>query len=98
LTDALPEQTSSSPILRRQEVRKAFGDDLKALNDVVFQEDGENAVEPEELNADVELLIDTLSGRLAEDTSRAWLREFADIARDPLGEDDAEPASKPGRA
>ncbi|MBN8931554.1 MAG: type IV secretory system conjugative DNA transfer family protein, partial [Rhizobium pusense] len=56
------------PILRRQEVREAFGDDLQALNDVVFQRAGENWVEPEELNADLDLLIDTLSGRLTEAT------------------------------
>ncbi|MBO9196038.1 type IV secretory system conjugative DNA transfer family protein [Rhizobium sp. 16-449-1b] len=94
-TDALSDRTSGSPILKRQEIRKAFGGDLQALNDVVFQQVGENFIEPEDLNADVELLIDTLSGRLTEDSSRVWLREFADIARDPLGEDDAEPDSVP---
>lgn len=85
------------PILKRQDVKEAFGGDLKALNDVIFQQAGENVVEPGDLNADVELLIDTLSGRLSEDSSRAWLREFADTARDPLGEEDAEPDSVPGR-
>ena len=67
------------------------------MNDAVFRQAGENIIEPEELNADVELLIDRLSGRLAEDSSRVWLREFADTARDPLGEEDAEPDSMPGR-
>lgn len=85
------------PILRRQEVREAFGDDLQALNDVVFQRAGENWVEPEALNADLDLLIDTLSGRLTEVSSRAGLREFTDVARDPLGEDEAEPENKSDR-
>lgn len=92
-----PDRLSASPILRRQEVREAFGDDLQALNDVVFQQAGENWVEPEELNADVDLLIDTLSGRLTETSSRAWLREFADAARDPLGEDETEPENRSDR-
>lgn len=92
-----PDRLSGSPILRHQEVREAFGDDLKALNDVVFRQAGENWVEPEELNADVDLLIDTLSGRLTETSSRAWLREFADAARDPLGEDETEPENRSDR-
>ncbi|WP_280171416.1 type IV secretory system conjugative DNA transfer family protein [Agrobacterium pusense] len=92
-----PDRLSGSPILRRQEVREAFGDDLQALNDVVFRQAGENWVEPEELNADVDLLIDTLSGRLTEASSRAWLRKFADAARDPLGEDEAEPENRSDR-
>ncbi|MGP4670174.1 type IV secretory system conjugative DNA transfer family protein [Agrobacterium pusense] len=92
-----PDRLSGSPILRRQEVREAFGDDLQALNDVVFQQAGINWVEPEKLNADVDLLINTLSGRLTEARSRAWLREFADAARDPLGEDEVELKNKPDR-
>ena len=40
-----------------------------------------------ELNEDVELLIETLSERLTEDSSKAFLREFADRARDPLREE-----------
>lgn len=96
-TGAAGERSSGLPILKRQDVKEAFGGDLKALNDVIFQQAGENVVEPGDLNADVELLIDTLSGRLSEDSSRAWLREFADTARDPLGEEDVEPDSVPGR-
>jgi hypothetical protein len=79
-------------------VREAFGGDLQALNDAVFRQAGKSVIEPEELNADVELLIDTLSGRLAEDSSRVWLREFAGAARDPLGEDNAKPDTEPSRA
>jgi len=78
---------AGSPVLRRQEVREAFGGDLKALNDAIFRQAEASPVEPPELNPDVELLIDTLSGRLEEDSSRAYLREFADTARDPLRED-----------
>ncbi|QDG94513.1 type IV secretory system conjugative DNA transfer family protein (plasmid) [Rhizobium sp. NIBRBAC000502774] len=92
-----PDRLYGSPILRRQEIREAFGDDLQALNDLVFQQAGENWVKAEELNADVDLLIDTLSSRLTEASSRAWLREFADAARDPLGEDEAEPENNPDR-
>ncbi|MCR5942564.1 type IV secretory system conjugative DNA transfer family protein [Ochrobactrum sp. XJ1] len=96
-TGAAGERSYDLPILKRQDVKEAFGGDLKALNDVIFQQAGENKVEPGDLNADVELLIDTLSGRLSEDSSRAWLREFADTARDPLGEEDEEPDSVPRR-
>ena len=66
------------------------------MNDVIFRQAAENVVEPQTLNADVDLLIDTLSGKLTEDRSRAWLREFAGTARDPLREDWAAPDSKPG--
>jgi hypothetical protein len=66
------------------------------LNDIIFLQAAENVVEPQTLNADVELLIDTLSGKLTEDSSRVWLREFADTARDPLREDGAAPDSMPG--
>lgn len=76
-----------SPVLRRQEVREAFGGDLKALNEAIFRQAEEGPIEPAELNPDVDLLIDTLSGRLEEESSRAYLREFADTARDPLRED-----------
>jgi predicted DNA-binding WGR domain protein len=91
-----PDGASGSPILRRQEVREAFGGELQALNDIIFLQAAENVVEPQTLNADVELLIDTLSGKLTEDSSRVWLREFADTARDPLREDGAAPDSMPG--
>lgn len=77
---------TGSPVLRRQEVKEAFGDDLQALNEAVFRQAEEKPIEPTELNPDVELLIDTLSNRLTEDSSRARLREFADLARDPLRE------------
>ncbi len=77
----------ASPVLRRQEVKEAFGSDLQALNDVIFQQADEPIVEPAELNADVELLIETLSDRLTEDSSRAYLHQFANLARDPLSED-----------
>ncbi|CDZ40260.1 VirD4 type IV secretion protein [Neorhizobium galegae bv. officinalis] len=74
-------------VLRRQEVREVFGADLTALNEVIFQQAEENALEPLKLNADVELLIESLSDRLTEDSSRAYLRQFASLVRDPLGED-----------
>ncbi|MBB4345624.1 type IV secretory system conjugative DNA transfer family protein [Rhizobium leguminosarum] len=76
-----------APVLQRQEVRDVFGVDLTALNEVIFQQAEENALEPVELNADVELLIESLSDRLTEDSSRAYLRQFASLVRDPLGED-----------
>ena len=78
---------SGSTFLRRQEVREAFGGDLQALNDAIFRQGEENAIEPADLNPDVELLIDTLSDHLTEESSRAYLREFAHTARDPLRED-----------
>ncbi|MBY5357595.1 type IV secretory system conjugative DNA transfer family protein [Rhizobium leguminosarum] len=77
----------AATVLRRQEVRDVFGADLTALNEVIFQQAEENALEPVELNADVELLIESLSDRLTEDSSRAYLRQFASLVRDPLGED-----------
>ncbi len=85
----------TSGILRRQEVRGAFGTDIKTLNDAISEQADAGSFDPMELNADVELLIGTLSERLTEDSSKAFLREFADRARDPLSEegqlhDDAE--------
>ncbi|MBY3383176.1 type IV secretory system conjugative DNA transfer family protein [Rhizobium laguerreae] len=77
----------AASVLQRQEVREVFGADLTALNEVIFQQAEENALEPVELNADVELLIESLSDRLMEDSSRAYLRQFASLVRDPLGED-----------
>jgi len=77
----------ASPVLQRQEVKAVFGSDLKALNDVIFQQADEPVVEPAELNADVELLIEALSDRLTEDSSRTYLYQFANLARDPLSED-----------
>ncbi|OOO27792.1 conjugal transfer protein TraG [Agrobacterium salinitolerans] len=80
----------TSGILRRQEVRGAFGTDIKALNDAIFEQGDVGSFDPMELNADVELLIGTLSERLTEDSSKAFLREFADRARDPLSEEGQE--------
>ncbi|CDZ64370.1 TraG [Neorhizobium galegae bv. orientalis] len=77
----------AASVLQRQEVRDTFGADLNALNKVIFQQAEASALEPVELNADVELLIETLSDRLTEDSSRAYLHQFVTIARDPLGED-----------
>lgn len=74
-------------ILRRQDVRDAFGTDIKAMNDAIFEQADAGAFDPIELNADVELLIGTLSERLTEDSSKAFLREFVDRARDPLREE-----------
>ncbi|MBY5337066.1 type IV secretory system conjugative DNA transfer family protein [Rhizobium leguminosarum] len=88
-----PKQIDPRPVasvLQRQEVRDVFGADLTALNEVIFQQAEENALEPVELNADVELLIESLSDRLTEDSSRAYLHQFANLARDPLGEDQSE--------
>jgi hypothetical protein len=76
-----------SAILRRQDVRGAFGSDIKALNDAIFEQADAGSLDPMELNEDVELLIGTLSERLTEDSSKAFLREFADRARDPLREE-----------
>jgi type IV secretory pathway TraG/TraD family ATPase VirD4 len=77
----------TSAILRRQDVRGAFGTDIKALNDAIFEQTDAGSFDPIELNADVELLIGTLSERLTEDSSKAFLREFVDRARDPLREE-----------
>ncbi|MEN0117805.1 MAG: type IV secretory system conjugative DNA transfer family protein [Agrobacterium cavarae] len=77
----------ASAILRRQEVRGAFGTDIKALNDAIFEQVDAGSFDAIELNADVELLIGTLSERLTENSSRAFLREFVDRARDPLSEE-----------
>lgn len=78
---------STSAILRRQDVRGAYGTDIKALNDAIFEQADAGSFDPIELNADVELLIGTLSERLTEDSSKAFLREFANRARDPLREE-----------
>ncbi|MFF0924302.1 type IV secretory system conjugative DNA transfer family protein [Rhizobium leguminosarum] len=81
----------ASAILRRQDLREAFGEDIKTLNEAIFEQADAGSFEPTELNADVEFLIGTLSERLTENSSKAFLREFADLARDPLRED-TEPA------
>lgn len=97
-TSGIYDEAESPPvsaILRRQDVRGAFGADIKALSEAIFEQADAGSFDPIELNADVELLIGTLSERLTEDSSKAFLREFADRARDPLREegpqdDDAE--------
>ncbi|MBB3659921.1 type IV secretory pathway TraG/TraD family ATPase VirD4 [Rhizobium sp. BK650] len=76
----------AAAILRRQNVRGAFGIDIKALNDAIFKQVDTGSFDPTELNADIELLIETLSERLRDQSSKSVLREFADLARDPLGE------------
>lgn len=89
-TNGPPDHIDPRPVasvLQRQEVRDVFGADLTALNEVIFQQAEGNALEPVELNADVELLIGSLSDRLTEGSSKAYLRQFASLARDPLGED-----------
>lgn len=89
-TSDLQDEAGDSPtsaILRRQDVRGAFGADIKALNEAIFEQADPSSFDPTELNADVELLIATLSERLTEDSSKAFLREFVDRARDPLREE-----------
>ncbi|TQX86798.1 MULTISPECIES: type IV secretory system conjugative DNA transfer family protein [Rhizobium] len=81
------ERSIGPAILQRQEVREVFGADIKALNDVIFQRADGASFEPATLNADVELLIGRLCERLASESSKAILQEFADVARDPLGEE-----------
>ena len=85
--DEAGDRAAGLAVLQRQEVREAFGGDLQALTEVIFEQAGESSFEPAELNADVELLIGTLSDRLSEQSSKAFLREFAEMARDPLRED-----------
>lgn len=54
---------------------------------MIFQRADGASFEPATLNADVELLIGRLCERLASESSKAILQEFADVARDPLGEE-----------
>jgi type IV secretory pathway TraG/TraD family ATPase VirD4 len=89
------DDSTGSLFLQRQEVRTAFGSDLQALNDAVFQQANGGVVEPTELNQDVELLIDALSERLTEDSSRTWLHQFAETARDPLREGPEQSETEP---
>ncbi|MFA1624234.1 type IV secretory system conjugative DNA transfer family protein [Rhizobium mongolense] len=84
---AVEAEAGTLALLRRQDVRDAFGGDIQALNAAIFEQADAGSVEPIELNADVELLIGNLSERLTEDSSKTYLREFADLARDPLRED-----------
>ena len=92
-----PENLPASAILRRQDVRGAFGSDIKALNDAIFEQADAGSLDPMELNADVELLIGSLADRLTEDSSKAFLREFADRARDPLREERPQEDEADGR-
>lgn len=75
------------PVLRRQDVKDVFGNDIEALNAVIFQQADKSAVDALDLNSDVEALIQILSERLSDDDARKHLQEFADAARDPLRED-----------
>ncbi len=78
---------TSPPILRRQDVRQVFGNDIQALNEAIFQQTDESLIDAVALNNDVDLLIQTLSARLSDADSRKHLREFAQAARDPLREE-----------
>lgn len=44
-------------------------------------------VEATDLNADVELMVQKLSERMSDKTSRLYLEEYAEKARDPLAEE-----------
>ncbi|AZO32478.1 type IV secretory system conjugative DNA transfer family protein [Mesorhizobium sp. M1B.F.Ca.ET.045.04.1.1] len=81
-------QVARSPVLLRQEVRKAFDSDGDAFNQMIF--DSVNAaseVEVTDLNADVDLMVQKLSERMSDQTSRLYLEEYAKKARDPLAEE-----------
>ncbi len=90
-TDQLSDHQAPRPaepgVLKRQEVRDVFASDLKVLNEAIFAQADDRALEPTDLNPDVDLLIGTLSKRLTEPTSLEYLRQFARVARDPLAED-----------
>ncbi len=94
-TDHAAPRFAGAGVLRRQEVREAFGSDLRTLNDAIFEQADELALEPTDLNLDVDLLIGTLSNRLTETSSLDYLHQFARVARDPLGED-VEQLDEPG--
>ncbi|NLS07493.1 type IV secretory system conjugative DNA transfer family protein [Rhizobium sp. P32RR-XVIII] len=86
-TDHAAPRPAELGVLKRQEVREAFGSDLRTLNDAIFEQADELELEPTDLNSDVDLLIGTLSNRLTETSSLDYLHQFARVARDPLGED-----------
>ncbi|ACI59591.1 TRAG family protein (plasmid) [Rhizobium leguminosarum bv. trifolii WSM2304] len=94
-TDHAASHPAEPGVLKRQEVREAFGSDLRTLNDAIFEQADELALEPTDLNSDVDLLIGTLSNRLTETSSLDYLHRFARVARDPLGED-VEQLDEPG--
>ncbi|MFC0808916.1 type IV secretory system conjugative DNA transfer family protein [Ensifer sp. P24N7] len=86
--DAPDTHVVRSPILRRQEVREAFGSDVSALNKVIFDSvNAESEIEAPDLNADIELMVQTLSEKMADKTSRLYLKEYAEKAMDPLAEE-----------
>lgn len=86
-TDHAALRPAEAGILKRQEVREAFGSDLRTLNDVIFEQTDELSLEPTDLNSDIDLLIGTLSNRLTETSSLDYLHQFARVARDPVGEE-----------
>ncbi|MBX5204016.1 type IV secretory system conjugative DNA transfer family protein [Rhizobium sp. NZLR1] len=86
-TDHVASHPAEPGVLKRQQVREAFGSDLRTLNDAIFEQVDVLALEPTDLNSDVDLLIGTLSNRLTETSSLDYLHQFARVARDPLGED-----------
>jgi len=94
-TDHAAPRPAEPGILKRQEVREAFGSDLRTLKDVIFEQSDEVSLEATDLNSDVDLLIGTLSNRLTETSSLNYLHQFARVARDPLGED-VEQLDEPG--
>ncbi|MBX5206781.1 type IV secretory system conjugative DNA transfer family protein [Rhizobium sp. NZLR11] len=94
-TDHAASHPAEPGVLKRQEVREAFGSDLRTLNDAIFEQVDELALQPTDLNSDVDLLIGTLSNRLTETSSLDYLHQFARVARDPLGED-VEQLDEPG--
>ncbi|WFS69568.1 type IV secretory system conjugative DNA transfer family protein (plasmid) [Agrobacterium leguminum] len=89
--DAPDTQVIRSPVLRRQEVREAFGTDISALNKVIFDSvNAANEIEAPDLNSDIELMVQTLSEKMADKTSRLYLKEYAEKAMDPLAEESEE--------
>ncbi|MFA1676889.1 type IV secretory system conjugative DNA transfer family protein [Rhizobium mongolense] len=86
--DAPDTQVIRSPVLRRQDVREAFGTDISALNQVIFDSvNAANEIEAPDLNSDIELMVQTLSEKMADKTSRMYLKEYAEKAMDPLAEE-----------
>jgi hypothetical protein len=85
---AREDEPDRSPVLRRQEVRDVFDSDVAAFNQVIFDSaDAASEVEAPDLNADVDLMVQKLSERMSDKTSRVYLKEYAEKARDPLAEE-----------
>ncbi|TIV60214.1 type IV secretory system conjugative DNA transfer family protein [Mesorhizobium sp.] len=81
-------QVTRSPVLLRQEVREAFDSDAEAFNQMIFDSvNTASEVEVTDLNADVDLMVQKLSERMSDQTSRLYLEEYAKKARDPLAEE-----------